>query len=100
VHPHGAAFHLHPDSRSLHQLIQFAGSVTEHIDFCDHIAAYSMEYPLLVYHGTFWEPLFVSTRIPRSRVEAFSRGIGVPFEEIDFHKIYSTAASSPNEPNA
>ena len=99
-HPDGAAFHLRADSRTLQQLIQFAGSVTEHIDLCDHIAAYSSEHPVFVYHGTFWEPLFVSTRVPRSSVEAFSRAIGVPFEEIDFHKTYSSATSSPNEPNA
>ena len=87
-HPEGAAFHLHADNRTLRQLVQFAGSVAEHIDLCDHIAAYSAEHPLLIYHGTFREPLFISTRIPRSNVEAFSQAIGVPFAEIDFDKTY------------
>ena len=99
-HPDGAAFHLHPDSRTLQQLIQFAESVTEHIDLCDHIAAYSAEHPLLIYHGTFWEPLFVSTRIPRHSVEAFSLAIGVPFETIEFEKTYFPDTLLPNEPNA
>ena len=99
-HPHGAAFHLRPDSRTLQQLARFAASVAEHIDLCDHIAAYSSEHPLLIYHGTFWEPLFISTRIPRSSVEAFSRGIGVPFEEIDFYKTYCSSTSPSDEPNA
>lgn len=85
-YPHGASFHLHPDRRTLQQLTQFAKSVADPIELCDHIAAYSVEHPLLMYHGTFREPLFVSTRIPRSSVEAFSRGIGVLFEEIDFYK--------------
>lgn len=98
-HPDGAAFHLHPTSDVLEQLIHFAGTVTRHIDLCDHIAGYSAEHPLLVYHGAFWEPLFVSARIPRISVEAFSRGIGVPFEEIDFYKSYFPATSSSNEPN-
>lgn len=87
-HPNGAAFHLHPTADVLRGLIDFAGSVSRHIDLCDHIAAYSAEHPLLIYHGTFWEPLFVTTRIPRSSVEAFSRGIGSSFEEIDFGKCY------------
>ena len=93
-HPDGASFHLHADARTLQQLTQFAGSVTEHIDLCDHIAAYSVEHPLFIYHGTFWEPLYVSTRIPRSSVEAFSRGIGVPFEVIDFFKTYNLVPPS------
>jgi hypothetical protein len=92
-HPNGAAFHLRADSRTLQHLAQFAKSVTEHSDLCDHLAAYSAEHPLLIYHGTFWEPLFVSTRIPRSSVEAFSRAIDVSFEEIDFHKTYSSGTS-------
>ena len=99
-HPFGTAFHLRADSGTLRQLIHFAESVTEHIELCDHIAAYSTEHPLLVYHGTFWEPLFVSTRIPRSNVEAFSCAIGVPFEEIDFDKTYFSAIISHDEPNA
>lgn len=88
-HPDGAAFHLRAEARILQQLIQFVGSVAHHVDLCDHIAGYSAEHPLLIYHGTFWEPLFVSTRIPRDRVEAFSKGVGVPFVEIDFEKEYS-----------
>ena len=99
-HPDGAAFHLRADSRTLQLLIQFADSVTEHIDLCDHIAAYSAEHPLLIYHGTFWEPLFVSSRIPLSSVEAFSLAIGVPFEVIDFSRTYFPATSLHNEPNA
>ena len=99
-HPHGAAFHLRADSSTLRQLIQFAQSVTEHIELCDHIAAYSAEHALLIYHGTFWEPLFVSTRILRSSVEAFSRAIGVPFEIIDFEKTYFPDTPLSNEPNA
>lgn len=94
-YPDGAAFHLHPDSRTLQQLSQFAGSVTRHFDLCDHIAAYSAEHPLLIYHGTFCEPLFVSTRVPRSSVEAFSRAIGVAFEVINFPATYSSATSLP-----
>ena len=74
-HPNGAAFHLRADSRTLQQLIRFTNSVVRHIDLCDHIAAYSSEHPLLIYPGTFREPLFVSTRIPRERVEAFSQGV-------------------------
>lgn len=89
-YPNGAAFHLPADSRILNQLIRFAESVTNHIDLCDHIAAYSSEHPTLIYHGMFWEPLFVSTRVPRADVESFSQAIGVPFEEIDFWKTYST----------
>jgi hypothetical protein len=42
-HPDGAAFHLHADPRTLRQLAEFAGSVTESIGLCDHIAAYSPE---------------------------------------------------------
>lgn len=99
-YPDGAAFHLHADSHTLQQLIQFAGSVTEHIELCDHIAAYSAEHPLLIYHGTFREPLFVSSRIPRSGVEAFSLAVGVPFEVIDFPKTYFPATPLRNEPNA
>lgn len=98
-HPTGAAFHIHPDRCTLQQLIQFAKSVTKHIDLCDHIAAYSAEYPLLIYHGTFWEPLFISTRIPWSSVKAFSLAISVPFEVIDFSKTYFPAMSQHNEPN-
>jgi hypothetical protein len=98
-HPDGAAFHLRAEGRTLQQLIEFAGSVTEYIDLCDHIAAYSAEHPLLIYHGTFREPLFVSSRIPRSSVEAFSRAIGVPFEAIDFPKTYFPDASLPNQAN-
>ena len=99
-HPDGAAFHLRADSRTLQELIRFAGSVAEHIELCDHIAAYSVEHPLLIYHGTFWEPLFISSRIPRSSVEAFSLAIGVPFEIIDFEKTYFPDAPLPNGPNA
>ena len=91
VYPNGAAFHLHPDSRTLQQLIRFAESVGHHHDLCDHIAGYSSEHPLFIYHGTFWEPLFVSTHIPRTRIKAFSKGIGVPFDEIDFYKTYPLA---------
>ena len=93
-HPNGAAFHLRADARILHQLVHFAESLTAHIDLCDHIAAYPHQQPLLIYHGTFWEPLFVSTRIERASVEAFSRGIGVSFDEIDFNKTYFPATSS------
>jgi hypothetical protein len=96
-HPDGVAFHLRADSRTLRQLALFAANVTQDIDLCDHIAAYSAAHPLLIYHGTFWEPLFVSTRIPRCNVEAFSQAIGVPFEEIDFHKVYSWPAESNDE---
>ena len=98
-HPNGAAFHLRADGRTLEQLIQFAGSVTEHLDLCDHLAAYSAEHPLLIYHGTFREPLFVSSRIPRQSVEAFSLAIGVPFEAIDFLKTSFPDASLHKEPN-
>jgi hypothetical protein len=98
-HPDGAAFHIRADSRTLQQLTEFAGSVTEHTQMCDHLAAYSAEYPVLIYHGTFWEPLFVSTRISRGSVEAFSQAIGVSFDEIDFYKTYPSAAPLSGEPN-
>lgn len=88
-HPDGMAFHLRADGRTLRRLSQFAATVTRHMDLCDHIAAYSAEHPLFIYHGTFREPLFVSTRFSRGRVEEFSHAIGVPFEEIDFDKVYS-----------
>ena len=97
-HPDGAAFHLHANNRILQQLVQFACSVTAHIELCDHLAAYSAKHPLLVYHGTSWEPLFVSTHIPRGSVEAFSRGIGVAFEIIDFSQTYFPAKFLPDEP--
>jgi hypothetical protein len=98
-HPHGAAFHLRADQPTLQQLAEFAGSATESIDLCDHIAAYSPEHPLLIYHGAFSEPLFVSTRIPLRNVEAFARGLGVPFGEIDFHQTYSSGTTPSHEPN-
>jgi hypothetical protein len=87
-YPNGAAFHLRADQRILQQLVRFAGGVDRHIDLCDHVAAYSSEHPILIYHGTFWEPLFVSSRVPRRQVEEFSRSIRVPFEEIDFYQTY------------
>jgi hypothetical protein len=78
---------------------QLAGSVTEHLDLCDHLAAYSAEHPLLIYPGTFREPLFVASRIPRQSVEAFSLAIGVPLKAIDFLQTSFPDASLPNEAN-
>ena len=100
VYPNGSAFHLRPDDRTLQQLVRFAESVAHHHDLCDHLAGYSSEHPLFIYHGTFWESFFVSTQIPRACVEGFSQGIGVPFEEIDFYKSYPFAGTPPDEPNA
>ncbi len=97
-HPDGAAFHLRSDSHLLRKLVQFAGSVATPIELCDHISAYSAEHPLLIYHGAFRELLFVSIRIPRSRVEAFSREISVPFEIIDFPQTYFPATSLSGKP--
>ena len=99
-HPTGAAFHLRAEPRILQQLANFARSVSEHIDLCDHLAAYSAEHPLLVYHGTFWEPLFISTRLSRHSVEAFSEAIGVPFDKISFNQTYFPAIFPPDKPDA
>ena len=99
-HPHGAAFHLRADNYVLRQLVQFAGSVTAHVELCDHLAAYSTEHPLFIYHGTFREPLFVSTRIPSGSVEAFSQRISVAFEIIDFSQTYFPATPLLDEPTA
>lgn len=88
-HPLGAAYHLRPNERILQQLSRFSESVDHHVDLCDHIAGYSSEHPVFIYHGTFWEPLFISSRVPRQKVEAFARGVGLPFEEIDFYKTYN-----------
>jgi len=94
-YPHGTAFHLRPDSSNLKQLQEFAECVAESIELCGHLAAYSFERPLLIYHGAFRESLFLSTCIPRDRVEAFSAGIATPFEVIDFHETYSSSTSIP-----
>ena len=99
-HPAGAAFHLRANHHVLRQLIRFAESVTKPIELCDHIAAYSSEHPLLIYHGTFREPLFVSTHLPRGNVEAFSRAISTPFEVIDFARTYFPGKLLPEEPQA
>jgi hypothetical protein len=84
-YPHGGAFHISPDRQTLDQLVRFAQSVSGAEQLCDHVAAYSLDWPLFIFHDAFCcDPLFVSSRIARPRVEAFSRAIKIPFQEIDF----------------
>jgi len=74
--------------RILDQLIQFSEKIDSELLLSDHISAYSAKQPLFIYHGTFREPIFLSTRIPREKVAAFADSVCASFEGIDFDKEY------------
>lgn len=89
-YPHGDVFHLPANQDLITQLADFARSVSNPCNLCDHVASYSPEKPIFIFHDAFrGGPLLVSSRRPRERVERFSAAIGTPFSfvEVDLNKL-------------
>src|SRR6266545_6209057 len=65
-YPGGAAFHLPATQDVFEKLAEFARSVSPPCDFCDHVAAYSPERPIFIFHDAFsGGALYVSSQLSR-----------------------------------
>jgi hypothetical protein len=83
-YPGGAAFHLPATQDVLEKLAGFARSDSPPYDFCDHVAAYSRERPIFIFHDAFFGgALYLSLQLSRDRIERFSEAIGIPFEIVE-----------------
>src|SRR5688572_30715083 len=83
-YPRGAAFHLSGTTTVIETISGFARSTPDSIALCDHVAAYSPERPIFIFHDAFsGGELFVSSYLPKAQVESFSKAVGVDFDVVN-----------------
>jgi len=79
-YPDGTAFGLPADPVILSRLVALLGPESDPTDLCDHIVAYSAEFPILCFHDAFKsDPCYISSRLPLMKVEAFCDSIDRAF---------------------
>ena len=84
-YPCGAAYYLRSAPSTLERVADYARSAASALELCDHVAAYSSDWPVFIFHDAFSSyPFYVSSRVSRALVENFSQAINIACKEIDY----------------
>ncbi|MHC4574901.1 MAG: hypothetical protein ACYS76_12365 [Planctomycetota bacterium] len=78
--PRPHVYHVSCDEDTLRGLVGLAEKHAEP-EICDHICVYKDQKVLLAWYDAFYDPIYISRKIPEEKVAAFCAAIGCPYRE-------------------
>ena len=87
-YPGGHAYHIPATKAALDSLAAAADAAPANYEFCEHLAGYSSDHPIFIFHDAPIDPLFLSSKIPEATANKFAAAMDAKIEFINFEEEY------------